>query len=74
MQQQVAPRLSKIVTVSEASRVEIERYFKIPQKAVEVVYNGTDADLFQPMPEVARRKPTCSSSAAPRTGRRESAP
>jgi len=54
MQQQVAPRLSKIVTVSEASRVEIERYFKIPQKAIEVVYNGTDADLFRPMPEVEK--------------------
>jgi glycosyltransferase involved in cell wall biosynthesis len=50
----VAPRLSKIVTVSEASRVEIERYFGIPQKDVDVVYNGTDADLFHPMPEVEK--------------------
>ena len=48
MQQQVAPRLNKIVTVSEASRFEIERYFKIPQKDVDVVYNGTDAELFSP--------------------------
>jgi glycosyltransferase involved in cell wall biosynthesis len=54
MQEQVAPRLSKIVTVSEASRVEIERYFGIPQKDVDVVYNGTDADLFHPMPEVEK--------------------
>jgi len=54
MQEQVAPRLAKIVTVSEASRVEIERYFGIPQKAVDVVYNGTDSDLFHPMPEVAK--------------------
>jgi glycosyltransferase involved in cell wall biosynthesis len=54
MQEQVAPRLSKIVTVSEASRVEIERYFGIPQKKVEVVYNGTDSDLFRPMPEVEK--------------------
>ena len=51
MQQQVAPRLDKIVTVSEASRVEIERYFKIPQKEVDVVYNGTDTDLFRPVPD-----------------------
>jgi len=50
MQQQVAPRLDRIVTVSEASRVEIERYFKIPQKQVDVVYNGTDTDLFRPVP------------------------
>jgi len=54
MQEQVAPRLSRIVTVSEASRVEIERYFGIPQKDVDVVYNGTDADLFHPMPEVEK--------------------
>ena len=50
MQQQVAPRLDRIVTVSEASRVEIERYFKIPQKQVDVVYNGTDTELFRPVP------------------------
>lgn len=48
MQQQVAPRLSKIVTVSEASRIEIERYFKIPEKDIDVVYNGTDSELFSP--------------------------
>jgi MMP alpha-(1->4)-mannosyltransferase len=54
MQQQVAPRLDKIVTVSEASRREIERYFGIPEKEVPVVYNGTDAELFHPMPEVEK--------------------
>jgi glycosyltransferase involved in cell wall biosynthesis len=54
MQQQVAPRLAKIVTVSEASRVEIERYFEIPQKRVSVVYNGTDSELFRPIEGVAK--------------------
>jgi glycosyltransferase involved in cell wall biosynthesis len=54
MQQVVAPRLSRIVTVSEASRVEIERYFGIAQKDVDVVYNGTDSELFRPMPEVEK--------------------
>jgi glycosyltransferase involved in cell wall biosynthesis len=49
MQQRVAPRLDRIVTVSEASRVEIERYFGIPQKNIPVVYNGTDAELFRPV-------------------------
>jgi glycosyltransferase involved in cell wall biosynthesis len=48
MQQQVAPRLDKIVTVSEASRVEIEKYFGIREKDVAVVHNGTDAELFHP--------------------------
>ncbi len=51
MQQMVAPRLDKIVTVSEASRREIERYFGIPEKEVAVVYNGTDASLFRPHPQ-----------------------
>ncbi len=54
MQQRVAPRLDKIVTVSEASRVEIEKYFGIPEKDVAVVYNGTDAELFHPHPEVKK--------------------
>jgi len=48
MQQMVAPRLDKIVTVSEASRTEIERYFGIPEKKIAVVHNGTDTELFRP--------------------------
>ena len=55
MQQIVAPRLDKIVTVSEASRREIQRYFGIPEKDVAVVYNGTDAELFRPMPGVPKQ-------------------
>jgi glycosyltransferase involved in cell wall biosynthesis len=54
MQQQVAPRLAKIVTVSEASRAEIEKCFRIPEKDIAVVYNGTDAELFHPHLEVAK--------------------
>ena len=54
MQQFVAPRLDKIVTVSESSRKEIERYFGIPEKDIAVVYNGTDSDLFVPMPHVRK--------------------
>ncbi len=51
MQETVAPRLAKIVTVSEASRAAIEKYFKIPQKKVSIVYNGTDTEIFRPIPE-----------------------
>jgi glycosyltransferase involved in cell wall biosynthesis len=54
MQQTVAPRLAKIVTVSEASRTAIEKYFKIPEKEITVVYNGTDTDIFRPIPEVEK--------------------
>jgi glycosyltransferase involved in cell wall biosynthesis len=50
MQQRVAPRLARIVTVSEASRREIERCFGIPEKEIRVVYNGTDTELFRPIP------------------------
>ena len=49
MQELVAPRLDRIVTVSEASRREIERYFGIPEKQVPVVYNGTDLGVFRPL-------------------------
>ena len=54
MQQQVAPRLDRIVTVSQASAHEIERYFKIPSKEVPVIYNGTDTDLFRPIDHVEK--------------------
>ena len=54
MQQIVAPRLDGVVTVSEASRREIERYFGIPEKRVSVVYNGTDTELFGPVAGVAK--------------------
>ena len=50
MQQFVAPRLDRIVTVSEASRREIERCFGIPEKEVRVVPNGTDTEVFRPVP------------------------
>jgi glycosyltransferase involved in cell wall biosynthesis len=54
MQETVAPRLAKIVTVSEASRAAIETYFRIPQKDVSVVYNGTDTEIFRPIPGVEK--------------------
>ena len=54
MQQQVARRLARIVTVSKASAVEIERYFKIPTSQIPVVYNGTDTNLFRPIPSVQK--------------------
>lgn len=54
MQQRVAPRLDRIVTVSEASRAEIERHFGIPEKEIAVVPNGTDAELFRPVPDAPK--------------------
>jgi glycosyltransferase involved in cell wall biosynthesis len=56
MQQRVAPRLDKIVTVSQASRAAIERYFGIPEKDISVVYNGTDVETFRPIDGVAKQQ------------------
>jgi glycosyltransferase involved in cell wall biosynthesis len=48
MQEFVVPRLAGILTVSEASRLEIERCFGVPRERVTVCYNGTDAEIFHP--------------------------
>jgi glycosyltransferase involved in cell wall biosynthesis len=49
MQQVVAPRLARILTVSHASAAEIERCFGIARKDLRVVYNGTDTEQFRPL-------------------------
>jgi MMP alpha-(1->4)-mannosyltransferase len=49
MQEVVVPRLARILTVSNASANEIERYFRVPEKDVAVVYNGTDSETFRPL-------------------------
>ena len=54
MQERVARRLDRIVTVSDASRIEIERYFGIPRSEIPVVYNGTDTEIFRPIPDVEK--------------------
>jgi glycosyltransferase involved in cell wall biosynthesis len=50
MQGAVAPRLTGILTVSHASRREIQRHFGIPAQRIAVVHNGTDTEMFQPLP------------------------
>ncbi len=50
MQERVVPRLSGILTVSHSSALEIERHFGVPRKRISVVYNGTDAGIFHPLP------------------------
>jgi glycosyltransferase involved in cell wall biosynthesis len=49
MQQAVVPRLARIMTVSQASALEIERHFGVPRKSISVVYNGTDTGIFRPV-------------------------
>jgi glycosyltransferase involved in cell wall biosynthesis len=50
MQESVVPRLGKILAVSQSSATQIERYFGVAKKDVSVVYNGTDTELFRPLP------------------------
>jgi len=50
MQERVVPRLARILTVSDASAAEIERHFGVSTKDIAVVHNGTDDEIFHPVP------------------------
>lgn len=54
MQQQVAKRLSRIITVSAASMADIQRDFGISPDRFRIIPNGIDTRLFQPMRGEAR--------------------
>jgi glycosyltransferase involved in cell wall biosynthesis len=49
MQEFVVPRLAGIATVSQASRLEIERCFGVPRARIAVCPNGTDTEVFRPL-------------------------
>ncbi|MGQ9571581.1 MAG: glycosyltransferase family 4 protein [Dehalococcoidia bacterium] len=53
MQEFVARRLDRIITVSEASARMVEKAFAVPRQRMDVVHNGIDTALFCPM-EVAK--------------------
>ena len=55
MQTQVARRLPRVLTVSESSKTDIARDHRVPPERIHVVPVGVDADLFSPVPSVARR-------------------
>jgi glycosyltransferase involved in cell wall biosynthesis len=50
MQEFVARRLDKIITVSQASARTVERAFGVPRHQMRVIHNGIDAETFQPLP------------------------
>jgi glycosyltransferase involved in cell wall biosynthesis len=54
MQRRVANRLDGIITVSEDSAIEIQRAFGVPKEMIKVVYNGLNASIFRPLPEVEK--------------------
>lgn len=58
MQKRVSKRLSKIITVSEFSKMDIGKDFKIPANKFHVVPNGIDTDTFYPIPEIKRKPNT----------------
>ncbi|MCF8053893.1 MAG: glycosyltransferase family 4 protein [Deltaproteobacteria bacterium] len=54
MQKRVVPKLSKIITVSECSRRDISRDFKVPVAMFRVVPNGINTDFFFPQGDELR--------------------
>lgn len=53
MQERVAPRLRRIVTVSDASAVDIVRHLGVARERITVVPNGVDR-AFGPQPQIER--------------------
>ena len=49
-------RAARVITVSEASKGDILRYFRVPESRIEVIYNAIDDRFWQepPADEVAR--------------------
>jgi len=56
MQMRVSRRLARIITVSECSKQDIGRTFKIPAHRFRVVPNGINTDFFYPLPHVKRAR------------------
>ncbi len=54
MQARVARRLDRLIAVSESARTDTLGHFGVPADKVSVVANGVDAELFRPLPEIAR--------------------
>ena len=54
MQKRVASRLFPVITVSQRSRSDICREFRIPAGRCRVVPNGIDTELFRPLPGIER--------------------
>jgi len=54
MQKRVSRRIPKIITVSECSKRDIGREFRLPAERFRVVPNGINADYFYPLDGVKR--------------------
>ncbi len=56
MQKRISRKFSHLITVSECTRRDISREFKIPAGRFRVVPNGINTDLFRPLPGISRKK------------------
>lgn len=54
MQERVAPRLKRVIVVSEASRRDVARYLKVDPARVTSIPLGVDREVFRPTPFEAR--------------------
>ncbi len=54
MQKSVARRMGKIITVSQTSKKDISRDYRVKPESIAVVMNGIDSEFFQPLPGVER--------------------
>ena len=54
MQEVVARRLERLITVSHASADAVSRAFHIPKERIHVVHNGIDSETFRPLRGVER--------------------
>lgn len=54
MQTKVARRLKHIITVSERSKIDLCAAFGVSSERVQVIVNGVDTSVFQPLPDIVR--------------------
>jgi glycosyltransferase involved in cell wall biosynthesis len=54
MQKKVVKQLDHVVTVSERSRIDIARDFRVQEEAIDLIYNGIDTEEFTPLDDVAK--------------------
>lgn len=54
MQKRVSRQLTPIITVSESSKNDLHKAFRIPESKFRVVPNGINTDYFYPMPHTKR--------------------